>query len=366
MPPFKDELGADAGRRLARELAHAWPEFPSRRFTRGLDAALEPLELLARGDELSRRLCETIPASFTEGAQVLRRALGSPTFTGWIVLPCGGYVARAGIDDPHRAMPLLAELTPRWSSEFAIRPFIEQHPEISYAHLREWVSHDDEHVRRLVSEGTRPRLPWAAQLRTLVADPNPNLPLLDALVDDPSPYVRRSVANHLNDVSKDHPGLALELAASWMARGDFGAGVARHGLRTMVKRGDERALRLIGATVDDAVTLSDLAVEPGRVAVGDAVTLSFTLAAPASGTDAVEAVIDYRVHYLGARGTPKAPKVFKLARRRIPSGGNVTIRRSHRFEDVSIRRIVPGPHRIDIQVNGRILATAEIDVVASI
>ena len=365
MAPFKDELGAGAGRRLARELAHAWPEFPSRRFLRGLAAALEPLELLGRGDELGRRLCGTLPAPFSDGAQVLRRALGSPTFTGWIVLPCGSYVARAGIDDPHRALPLLADLTPRWSSEFAIRPFVEEHRDTTYAFLRTWVSNDDEHVRRLVSEGTRPRLPWAAQLRTLVADPTPNLSLLDALVDDPSPYVRRSVANHLNDISKDHPDLTLDLAAGWMERGDRGAAVARHGLRTLVKRGDDRALRLLGATVDDTIELSDLAVEPTRVAVGHAVVLSFTLAAPASRTAAVDAVIDYRVHYLGARGELKAPKVFKLARRRIPGGGEVTIRRSHRFENVSIRRIVPGPHRIDVQVNGRILGSADIDVVAT-
>ena len=365
MPPFKDELGADAGRRLARELARAWRDFPTRRFTRGLADALEPLELLARGEELTRRLCETLPPEFAEAESVLRTALDSPTFTGWIVLPCGGFVAEAGIADPARALPLLADMTARWSSEFAIRPFIERHPKATYDFLHAWVNHGDEHVRRLVSEGTRPRLPWAPQLRALVADPAPNLPLLEALVEDPSSYVRRSVANHLNDIAKDHPDVALDAAARWIARGDVGQAVARHGLRTLVKRGDARALALVGVSVDDHIELRGLAVEPQRIAVGDAVTVTFTLAAPSADADHVEAIVDYRVHYVGARGKRKAPKVFKLTRRRIPAGGAVTIRRRHRFQDVSIRRIAPGRHQIDVQVNGRVLGTTHVDVVAT-
>jgi 3-methyladenine DNA glycosylase AlkC len=363
MPPFKDELGPAAARRLARELATAWPEFPTKQFERGLTGALEPLELLARGDELTDRLVAALPSSFPEAADVLQRALESPTFEGWIILPCGGFVARAGIDDPDRALPLLAALTPRWSSEFAIRPFIERHPSTTYEHLHRWVDHPDEHVRRLVSEGTRPRLPWASQLRGLVADPSPNVPLLDALVDDRSAYVRRSVANHLNDLSKDHPGLALELAAAWLATDGSGpARVVRHGLRSLVKKGDPQALRLLGATDADAVELRGLTVDPVEIAIGDSVTISFTL----QSASEVEAIIDYRVHYVGARGRAKAAKVFKLTRRRLEAGQAVTIARRHRFEHVSIRRIHPGRHLIDVQVNGRVLGAAEVSVVESV
>lgn len=363
MAPLKDALGPDAARRLAGELSRAWPGFPVRRFTRGLAGTLEPLELLARGAALSARLAATLPPAFTEAETVLRAALDSPTFTGWIVLPCGGFVARAGIDDPSRSLPLLADLTPRWSSEFAIRPFIERHPEPTYECLREWVTHDDEHVRRLVSEGTRPRLPWAPQLRRLVADPAPNVPLLDALVQDRSPYVRRSVANHLNDIAKDHADLALDLAAGWARRGDGASAVVRHGLRTLVKRGDDRALRLVGATVDGDIELRGLSAAPARIAAGDAVTFTFTLAVPANGTRSIDTVIDYRVHYIGARGEANAPRVFKLTRRRLAAGDVVTFRRRHRFENVSIRRIHPGTHTIDVQVNGRILGTTIVVVV---
>ena len=360
MAPFKDELGAAAGRRLAGELARAWPEFPARRFTRGLAEALEPLELLARGNELTRRLERALPRPFADAAGVLYRALASPPFAGWIVLPCGGFVARAGIEEPGTALPLLAALSPRWSSEFAIRPFIERHPELTYRHLHDWSGDDDEHVRRLVSEGTRPRLPWAPRLRGLVADPSPNLPLLDSLVDDPSPYVRRSVANHLNDISKDHPDLALDLAAAWLARGEGGAWVARHGLRTLVKGGHPIALSLIGAGVDGRPELLELSVDRTTIAIGQAVTFTFTLRL-AGGREPCDAVIDYRVHYAGTRGL-KAPKVFKLTRRRLEPDRPVTISRRHAFEHVSIRRIRPGLHRIDVQVNGTVLGSADIEL----
>ena len=362
MGAFKDEVGPALARALAAELARAWPAFPKARFMRGLAAALEPLELLARVDLLADRLAVTLPSSFDDAAAVLWRALDSPSFTGWMTLPCGVFVARAGTDDPEVALPLLAGLTPRWSSEAPIRPFIERHPERTYTHLRRWCEDEDEHVRRLVSEGTRPRLPWAPLLRDLVADPGPNLPLLHALVDDESAYVRRSVANHLNDISKDHPDVALDLAEQWLERGEGPQWVVRHGLRSLVKAGDARALELLGITTDADVELVDLALDRPRVTIGEAVTITCTLMLSSDTAAPADAVIDYRVHYVGARGR-KAPKVFKWARRSLEPGQKVTLSRRHAFAHVSIRRVLPGDHLIDIQVNGRILGSAELEVI---
>jgi 3-methyladenine DNA glycosylase AlkC len=361
MAALKGEIDTGLGRRLAGELAAAWPAFPRRRLTHGLADALEPLELLARVDLLADRLARALPQPFPAAVEVLWRALDSPSFVGWMTLPCGTFVAKRGISDPEVALPLLAGLTRRWSSEGPIRPFIERHPDLTYDHLRRWSTDADEHVRRLVSEGTRPRLPWAPQLRGLIADPAPNLPLLDALVDDPSPYVRRSVANHLNDISKDHPRPAIELARRWMARSDSAAWVVRHGLRTLVKQGDPDALQLLGAATDAAIHLTDLAIDRSQVPIGDAATFTFTVELSPRQPGAVDAVIDYRVHYVGATGV-KAPKVFKLTRRRLEPGMPITITRRHRFEHVSIRRILPGPHVIDVQVNGRVLGSTTIEI----
>lgn len=359
MADFKDEISVAMAGRLAKELATAWPAFPERHFNRGLDGALAPLALMARVRLLTDRLAEALPEDFGTSARVLWRALASPSFTGWMTLPCGDFVARAGIDQPETALPLLAGLTPRWSSEGPIRPFIERHPGTTYEHLHRWTRDPDEHVRRLVSEGTRPRLPWAPRLRALVADPAPNIELLDRLVGDPSSYVRRSVANHLNDISKDHPELAVDVSRQWLTRGDGAAWVVRHGLRTLVKRGEPAALELLGVTPGADIRLTSLAVDRHAVTIGDAVT--FTLTVEAFGESECEAIIDYRVHYVGAAGL-RLPKVFKLTRRRLEPGRPATVTRRHPFEHVSIRRIRPGRHTIDVQVNGRILGAIDIEV----
>jgi 3-methyladenine DNA glycosylase AlkC len=360
MAALKHQVDAALGRRLAAEVVAAWPAFPRRRFMSGLAAALEPLELLARIGELADRLSRALPAEFPAASAVLWRCLDSPSFTGWMTVACGTAVSVRGIDDPELALPLLAGLTPRWSSEWAIRPFIERHPALTYDHLRRWIADDDEHVRRLVSEGTRPRLPWAPQLRSLVADPTPNLPLLDALAGDSSPYVRRSVANHLNDIAKDHPALALDLARRWLSR-DGAGWTARHGIRTLIKRGDAQALELAGATIDADVRLVELTVERDQVPVGETALFTVTLELAAGSPRAADVVVDYRVHYVGARKV-KAPRVFKLAHRRLEPGRPVTLTREHAFDHVSIRRIHPGPHAIDIQVNGRVLGTAAVEI----
>ena len=359
MAAFKDELSVALARSLAKELEAAWPGFPHRQFLTGVAGDLEPLELLARVDLLAQRLAGALPADFAAAAGILWRALDSVSFTGWMTLPCATYVADAGIDRPDVALPLLAGLTPRFSSEGPIRPFIERHPDLTYDHLRRWVHDPDEHVRRLVSEGTRPRLPWARRLRSLIADPSPNIPLLDALVDDPSPYVRRSVANHLNDISKDHPDIALDLSTRWIARGDRAAWAVRHGLRTFVKEGHPEALALLGADTDAVIRLSELTVEPEVVSIGETATFRFTLTLV--GDAPCDAVIDYRVHYVGANGT-RRPKVFKLTRRRLQPGEPLHLARRHPFADVSIRRLRPGPHTIDVQVNGRILGSTTLAV----
>ena len=292
---------------------------------------------------------------------MLWAALRSETFTGWMTLPCGMFVTRAGLDQPEESLPLLAGLTPRWSSEGPIRPFIESHPDTTYQFLRRWVSDPDEHVRRLVSEGTRPRLPWAPRLRSLVQDPTPNIELLDALVDDPSEYVRRSVGNHLNDVAKDHPELAVELARRWLARGNGAAWAVRHGLRTLVKKGDSAALELLGVTAGLPVDLVAFELERDQIAIGEDAVFTFTVALASGQHEPADVVIDYRVHYQGTRGL-NGPKVFKLTRRRLEPGEPQTVTRRHAFKHVSIRTIRPGPHLLELQLNGRIAGAVTIDL----
>ena len=357
MADFRDEFSPELVERLGAEIRRAWPAFPTEPWLEAA-AGLGPLALMARVEHLAHALGELLPVPFPAAAEVLHRALDSTTFTGWMTLPCGQFVAAKGIEDPETALPLLAALSPRFSSEGTIRPFIERHPEIAYGHLREWSRHPDEHVRRLVSESTRPRLPWARQLKSHITDPRLSIDLLDRLFDDPSEYVRRSVANHLNDISKDHPAVALDVARRWGERSTHGDFVVRRGLRTLVKRGDQTALGLLGYGDADAIALVALECSPDRVAIGGEVTLTAQLVADRP----TRAAIDYVIHYQGARG-PKAGRVFKLTSRDVRPGAPETIVRRHDFGHVSIRRIHPGPHRIELQVNGRILGGCDIEVI---
>jgi 3-methyladenine DNA glycosylase AlkC len=354
---FKDEISPRLVDALAAELARAWTDFPRQRFVRAATTGLDERELLARVSHVADALGDALPRPFARGAAVIERALESEALIGWMTLPCNEYVAVHGIDEPDVALPLLAKLTPRWSSEAAIRPFVERHRELTFGYLRRWVDDPDEHVRRLVSEGTRPRLPWAPQLRSLRADPTPAVELLDRLVGDESEYVRRSVANHLNDIAKDHPDIALAIAERW--RGDGHVWVVRHAMRTLVKQGDPRALALLGYDPDAPVSLEALTVTPARIEIGGSVEIAFTLVA--GGAAPVAAMVDYRVHHAGARGRRTA-KVFKLATRTLVPGTPERLVRRHAFRTVSVRRIHPGPHLVEVQVNGRVLGGTEVEV----
>ncbi len=360
MADFKDELSPELIGRLAGDLAGGSASFDRTAFERLAGTGIGDLELKARIDWIARALATTMPASPEEAGRVIRGALDSGGLTGWASMPVNAYVASAMLDRPDVALPLLAALTSRYTAEFAIRPFVEAHYEVTMDQLRAWTTDPDEHVRRLVSEGTRPRLPWASQLSRFVADPAPALALLEPLVNDESLYVRRSVANHLNDISKDHPDLVLVTARRWLRGSTQGDFVVRHGLRTLVKRGHPEALAVLGFDHHAPIEIKDLACSPSTLSIGEATTVTFTLHA----TDATRAAIDYIVHYQGVRG-PKAGKVFKLTTRDLPAGQAVPLSRRHRFESLSVRTIHPGPHRIEVQANGRVLGATEVHITAA-
>lgn len=361
---------------LAGELAAARPRFPRKRFINAALDGLDDLELKQRVDQVAAALEQAMPADFAEAASVLERALESPRFEGWMIYPVNDYIARAGIERPDTALPLLARTTGRWTAEYAIRPFIERHFDLTYAYLREWVDDPDHHVRRLVSEGTRPRLPWGARLRRLIDDPRPSIPLLDRLVDDPSDYVRRSVANHLNDIAKDHPELALKTARRWRRTGRrtpppaHRAAIVRHGLRSLIKQGNAEALFLLGFDPGAEIEVIRFEASPARISIGDQVTLTLELGPLSEAGDgraqglpnaSRAAMIDYRIHFQGARAT-RAPKVFKWTTRELLPDSPLVLTRRHRFQHASVRRLYPGLHLIEAQINGRIRAATPVEL----
>ncbi len=255
-----DLLGPETIACLAHNITRVHPEFDGRAFQRSAREGLEPLTILQRGRHLAGALREHLPGRYADAVEILLRSL-TPPLAGtddlglavFFYLPHVTFVATYGLDpngnggrDPFEtSMRAQYELTRRFSAEFSMRPFLIQQPERTLARLREWTRDADPHVRRLCSEGTRPRLPWAERIPAFVQDPRPVLPILEALKDDPDLYVRRSVANHLGDIAKDHPALAFEICERWLNRASAERKwLLRHALRHPAKKGNKTALRL--------------------------------------------------------------------------------------------------------------------------
>lgn len=253
-------------------------------------------------------------------------------------------------------LDLLADLTSRLTGEFAIRTFMDTDLQSTLDKALTWTEHPDEHVRRLASEGTRPFLPWARRVKALTARPDATTDILDALYLDESEYVRRSVANHLNDLSRTDPALVVEQARKWSAAPDPNTPkLVRHALRTLIKKGDPDALSLLGFAAPDGIAVEQLVITPQAVRSGGDIEFGFTLTNTSSTAQAV--AVDYVVHHVRANGT-RSPKVFKLTTRTLDPGASEPVMRSHSFRPITTRRYYPGEHVLGIQVNGSTLAEA--------
>ncbi len=371
--PFKNLINAPLVRAAAAHLARQAPGFDTRGFTRLATTGLDALEMTARAMHICAALEATLPRDFDAAAGLLDAALAPPEageqmaqleglqqgLRGWILWPVGEYIARHGQAHPQRALRSLHALTQRFTAEFAIRPFIVNHPGLVFDTLAGWVRDESAHVRRLVSEGSRPRLPWGLQLKSLIADPSPTLPLLQALQDDPSEYVRRSVANHLNDIAKDHPALV----ARWLDEHLPGAGperraLLRHASRTLIKAGDAAVLKAwgLGAAFKGE---AGLRIEPARAELGGAVTLTLVLASHSGKPQTL--AIDYAVHHVKADGST-SPKVFKGWQLTLPPRGERVLTRQHAVKPITTRRYHAGLHPVVVQVNGRPVAEAAFEL----
>lgn len=287
----------------------------------------------------------------------------------WPVTEAVATLATAGPATPAQfddGLALLAELTPRLTSEFALRTFLGADLDRTLAAAEGWTTHPDEHVRRLASEGTRQRLPWARRVPALTARPEATIAVLDQLYQDDSEYVRRSVANHLNDLSRADADLAVRTAARWSASPrpeapKETARLVRHALRTLIKQGNPQALALLGFTAPTQLQVSGPSLDGGAVVVGG--ELSFALSVANPGPEPVRVAIDYVVHYRKANSS-LAPRVFKLTTRTLAPGERIDVVRRHSFAPISTRRHYPGEHAVELQVNGTGFGRTEFQLVA--
>lgn len=355
---LKHHISADVVRSIAADLQRAWKGLNRRAFERDALEGLDALELTPRGTHVAQAMRRHLPADYDAAVRILVDALGPPigesSLTGMAVfryLPFAAFIREFGVASFEASMTAQYALTQRFTAEWSIRPFLEAHPRATLARLAQWASDPSVHVRRLVSEGTRPRLPWAPQLKAFIADPAPVLALLELLKDDPERYVQRSVANNLNDIGKDHPDRVVEVATRWMRGATEGRRwIVQHALRSLVKRGHRGALALMGAGARPSVRVEGVRITPARVKIGGTVQFVFDLVS--RSREAQDLLVDFAVHFVKADGLAR-PKVFKLTRVALPPRGRVTCRGRVSLKVHTTRTPYPGRHLVEARVNGQ-------------
>jgi 3-methyladenine DNA glycosylase AlkC len=365
--PLKNCFDRVVVRRIGAMMLSAHPAFPERRFVAEASRGLGSLELMDRARHVAAALARALPGDFDEAARILIASLDAPLdrtegfgMSVFLYLPHVIFVAESGLDHFESAMAAQHALTRRFTAEFSIRAFLDRDPERTLARLRQWARDPDVHVRRLVSEGTRPRLPWAPRLRAFQRDPRPVLALLELLRDDPEIYVRRSVANNLNDIGKDHPALLVEVCARWSRRASAERlALIRHALRWLVKKGDPGALRVLGFSGGAEIRVTGR-IRPRRLRVGETCAILLSLENRGRATRSV--VVDLAVHYVKADGSARA-KVFKVRSLRLLAGEKATAGKVISFAQRTTRRHHPGRHRVDALVNGRAVRVGHVDVI---
>ncbi|WDQ15926.1 hypothetical protein [Rhodopirellula sp. P2] len=356
---------------LSGLFAASAPNFDRQAFTRQCMRGLKDLELKQRIAHIAGVLDKHLAADFPTAAKQIREALPPPLdpkrkdddFGDFILAPLGEYVVRNGLEQKQlrHSLRTLKAITMRFSMEDAIRAFIDAHPEATLTELSKWSSDANYHVRRLVSEGTRPKLPWSRRLSIDVTKP---LPFLDTLHADPTRYVTRSVANHLNDISKSHPELVLQSLRNWKSANKQSSHeldwISRHALRTLVKQGHSPALRFLGYRDSPKIEVFDLELKKSDLRPGDSIEFSFSI--NAERTEAL--MIDYVIDFVKANGTT-APKVHKLKRVSMNQGETVSLTKRHRLHaNATTYKLYPGRHSITLQINGKPYGTRPFELLS--
>jgi len=359
--PFKNRFNAALYRQIAQELAAIEPRFDRKKFLALTLDGIDERELMDRLRQTAIAAEAALPGTYREKVAILCQV--APRIAqGFVTLSFCDFVARQGLDDFEHSLEALRFLTPLGSAEFAVRPFIQRDPIRALAIMQGWTRDKDEHVRRLASEGSRPRLPWGARLKAIVENPDLTAPILEVLKTDPALYVRKSVANHLNDIAKDHPNWVLDRVESWDTQNIGTAWIVRHALRTLVKKGNPRALAFHGAdpTATSQIQIRRFTVSPARLTLGDSLTLTAELISKSKKH--LPLVIDYVVHYVKASGKT-ATKVFKWTETRVHSSQPLVLKKRQTIRDFTTRKHHSGRHRVDLQVNGQMLAETAFHLV---
>lgn len=368
---LKNSINLRAVSELANRIKRSYDEFEKDLFTRTIMEKLDKLELTERINLIANTLENYLPGNFEKAAQILVASLGDElddqaddpvakdysSNNGFIVLASTTFIANNGLEHYETSMKALYEMTKRFSSEGAIRDFIISDEEKTLKLYQNWVADRNVHVRRLVSESLRPKLPWTRQLVKYVKDPQPVLPFLEKLKNDKHLYVRRSVANNLNDISKDNPEIVVAVLEKWNEDNSPNMKwLIKHALRTLVKKGHPKALKLLGISSNYSVTVDNFSLSKKKLNFGESQEILLELSTDKKNNQTL--LIDYLIYHMKANGK-LIPKVFKWTKIVINNKQPIFLTKRHPLKEISTRKYYPGRHEVHVQINGKIIASED-------
>jgi 3-methyladenine DNA glycosylase AlkC len=316
----------------------------------------DQLALKERMRRITISLHSTLPKEYKTTLEILYKV--APKFTGLRGIIFPDYVEMYGLDEWDDSMKALAFFTPLSTSEFAVRPFLIKDLERMLDQMLKWSLHPDEHIRRLASEGSRPRLPWGKSVPSIKANPEQTLPILNNLKEDNSLYVRKSVANHLNDISYTHPDLVLDIANEWYGNQEQTDWIIKHACRSLLKKGNQRALLLFGYKDDQSIEMSDFKLDRDSISIGDSIHFSFNLT---SKTE-IPVRVEYAIDYVKSKGQ-RTRKVFMISKIKMNSNETKNFSKTQSFKELTTRKHYKGTHSLSIIINGTIKASLDFDIV---
>lgn len=331
------------------------PNFDKKKFSKLIfDSEWERKELKERMRHTSYVLHEFMPDKFPKAVQYIEKMITKirqKKFTEssleFMFFP--DYIETYGIDDFEISVKAMEFITQFTSCEFAVRPFILRYSNKMIEKMLEWSKHENHHVRRLASEGSRPRLPWAMALPDLKKNPKSILPILHNLKKDSSEYVRRSVANSLNDIAKDHPDIVIEIAKKWKGKHKDTDALLKHACRTLLKAGDVETLKLFDLAPNPKITTSNFKIHTSKVSIGNHLEFSFSI----QNNDKVINItrIEYGIYYLRQNGQ-HSKKVFKISERSLQVKEKIEIARKQSFKIITTRQFYYGTQKLSLIING--------------
>lgn len=357
MEPLKEMFGVSYYQNLTKVLSSVYKPFKTESFLREVTHNLESRSLNERMRHTAQVLQIHLPSDYERSLCILKDTI--PLLSqGYTALVFPEFVSLFGQEQYTTSLEALKYFTRFGSSEFAIRTFLKQDVEGTLKVMYAWSEDENVHVRRLASEGSRPRLPWSFKLDTIIQKPALTKPILDNLRTDEELYVRKSVANHLNDQTKDAPAYVIDLIKSWDTSHPLTAWIVKRGCRSLLKQGDRRSMDIFNLTKNAKVVVKNFSIPRKTIRLNQ--TLEFEFVLVSKKLTSQRLMIDYRIHYCKKSGV-QLPKVFKLKEVILGAGEELTFTKKQRFMDFTTRKLYSGTHRIELIVNGVVVAKKEFE-----